>query len=79
VLKMRERGLFAIHRVCGQADDKADSVLVTAYLARQSGRDFLVPAPAGLIRHRTEPFAKRRKNNLPGGELYRGTLTYPVW
>jgi len=28
---MRERGLFAIHTVCDQADDKADVVLLNAY------------------------------------------------
>ena len=27
VPQMRERGRFAIHQVCGQADDKADAVL----------------------------------------------------
>ncbi len=26
VPQMRERGLFAIHQVCGQADDKAGAV-----------------------------------------------------
>jgi hypothetical protein len=29
---MRERGLAAIHWVCGQADDKADAVLLDSYL-----------------------------------------------
>jgi hypothetical protein len=28
---MRERGLAAIHGVCGQADDKADAVLLDSY------------------------------------------------
>jgi hypothetical protein len=28
---MRERGLFAIHTVCEQADDKADAVLLDVY------------------------------------------------
>ena len=31
VLQMRERGLFAIHTVCEQADDKADAVLLNGY------------------------------------------------
>jgi len=30
---MRERGLAAIHTVCGQADDKADVVLMSGYVA----------------------------------------------
>jgi len=28
---MRERDLLAIHTVCGQADDKADAVLLDGY------------------------------------------------
>jgi hypothetical protein len=36
---MRERGLAAIHGVCGQADDKADAVLLDSYnLAKKTGR-----------------------------------------
>jgi hypothetical protein len=31
VPQMRERGLFAIHTVCEQADDKADAVLLDVY------------------------------------------------
>jgi hypothetical protein len=31
VPQMRERGLSAIHTVCGQADDKADAVLLNDY------------------------------------------------
>jgi len=32
VLQMRERGLAAIQEVCGQADDKADAVLLDSYV-----------------------------------------------
>jgi hypothetical protein len=31
VLQMRGRGRPAIHKVCGQADDKADAVLLDSY------------------------------------------------
>ena len=31
VPQMRKRGLFVIHMVCGQADDKADAVLLNGY------------------------------------------------
>jgi len=32
---MRERGLFAIHQVCEQADDKADAVRLNVYVKDQ--------------------------------------------